>query len=178
MKNVLIITSSFRRSGNSNALADEFARGARENGNNVEVVSLIGRKIGFCCGCLTCQKTQKCVIEDDVAEINEKLLNADVVVFATPVYYYSVSGQLKTVLDRANPLYTTDYKFREVYLLAAAAEDEETTVEGSVKAVQGWVDCFERAELVGTVFAGGVNDVGDIAGHKALTQAYELGKSL
>lgn len=175
MKNILIITSSPRKNGNSNALANEFARGAKESGNNVEVISLIGKKIEFCHGCLACQKSQKCIIKDDMAEINEKLLNADVVVFATPIYYYSVSGQLKTVFDRANPLYSADYKFREVYLLASAAEDEETTVEGAIKATQGWVDCFEKAKFIKTVFAGGVGNVGDIAGHKALAEAYELG---
>lgn len=77
--------------------------------------------------------------------------DADVLVFATPVYYYSVSGQLKTMLDRANPLFDSDYAFTKAYLLATAAEDGEETVEGTVKAVQGWVDCFERCELAGTV---------------------------
>ena len=64
-------------------------------------------------------------------------------VFATPIYYYSVSGQFKTMLDRANPLFGTDYAFTKAYLLATAAENEAATVEGTVKAVQGWVDCFD-----------------------------------
>lgn len=98
--------------------------------------------------------------------------------FATSVYYYSICGQLKTMMDRANPLYSTDYHFREVYLLAAAAEDEDTTVAGSAQAVQGLVDCFENDEFVRTIFAGGVNDVGDIAGHQALSEAYALGKQI
>ena len=104
--------------------------------------------------------------------------DADVLVFATPVYYYSVSGQLKTMLDRANPLYDTDYAFTKAYLLAAAAEDEPETVDGTRTAVQGWVDCFPRCELVDTIFAGGVNGVGDIAGHPALEKAYQAGKSV
>ena len=103
---------------------------------------------------------------------------ADVLVFATPVYYYSVSGQLKTMLDRANPLYDTDYAFTKVYLLAAAAEAEVSAVEGSITAVQGWVDCFSRCNLVDTIFAGGVNSVGEIAGHPALEKAYQTGKSV
>ena len=85
-------------------------------------------------------------------------------VFATPIYYYSVSGQFKTMLDRANPLFGTDYAFTKAYLLATAAENEAATVEGTVKAVQGWVDCFDRCELAETIFAGGVSSVGDIAG--------------
>ena len=98
--------------------------------------------------------------------------------FATPVYYYCVSGQLKTMLDRANPLFDTDYAFTKAYLLAAAAEDAPETFAGTEKAVQGWVDCFPRCALVGTVFAGGVNGVGEIAGHAALEQAYQMGKEV
>ena len=82
------------------------------------------------------------------------------------------------MLDRANPLFDSDYSFTKAYLLATAAEDGEETVEGTVKAVQGWVDCFERCELAGTVFAGGVNGVGDIAGHPALEKAYQMGKEV
>ena len=104
--------------------------------------------------------------------------DADVLVFATPVYYYSISGQLKTMLDRANPLFGSDYAFTKVYLLATAAEDEAYTVEGAEKAVQGWVDCFDRCELAGTVFAGGVNGIGEITGHPALEKAYQMGKEV
>ena len=82
------------------------------------------------------------------------------------------------MLDRANPLFGTDYAFTKAYLLATAAEDGPETVEGTQKAVQGWVDCFERCELVDTVFAGGVNEVGDIAGHPALERAYQAGKEV
>ena len=88
------------------------------------------------------------------------------------------AGQLKTMLDRANPLFGSDYAFTKAYLLATAAEDETDTAEGTVKAVQGWVDCFERCELAGTIFAGGVNGVGDIAGHPALEKAYQAGKEV
>ena len=96
----------------------------------------------------------------------------------TPVYYYCVSGQLKTMLDRANPLFDTDYVFTKAYLLATAAEDASETFAGTEKAVQGWVDCFPRCALAGTVFAGGVNDVGEIAGHIALEHAYQMGKEV
>ncbi len=106
------------------------------------------------------------------------MLKADVLVFATPVYYYSVCGQLKTLLDRANPLFASDYKFRDIYLLATAAEDESETVKGTETAVQGWIDCFEKANLSKTIFAGGVNDAGDINGHIALQEAYETGMKL
>lgn len=177
-KNVLIISSSLRNGSNSEALADEFLKGAKKVGHNAEKISLAGKTINFCKGCLACNKTLKCVIDDDSREIVEKMLKADVLVFATPVYYYSVCGQLKTLLDRANPLFASDYKFRDIYLLATAAEDESETVKGTETAVQGWIDCFEKANLSKTIFAGGVNDAGDINGHIALKEAYETGMKL
>ena len=177
-KKVLIISSSPRKGGNSETLAAAFARGAQAAGNQVETVYLREKQYGFCKGCFTCLKLGHCVIKDDAVEIAARMHDADVLVFATPVYYYSVSGQLKTMLDRANPLYDTDYAFTRAYLLATAAEDEPETVEGTVKAVQGWVDCFERCELAGTVFAGGVNEIGDITGHSALERAYQMGQTV
>ena len=174
-KNVMIISSSPRKGGNSETLAASFAKGAEEAGHKVETIYLREKNYGFCKGCLACLNLGHCVIDDDAVEIAARMHYADVLVFATPVYYYSVSGQLKTMLDRANPLFDSDYAFTKAYLLATAAEDGEETVEGTVKAVQGWVDCFERCKLAGTVFAGGVNDVGDIAGHPALEKAYQMG---
>ena len=178
MKNVLIISSSLRPRSNSDALAEAFARGAAEAGNQVETISLKGKELHFCKGCLVCQKTQKCVIADDASVIVQKMYAADVLVFATPIYYYEVSGQLKTLLDRANPLYTTDYHFRDVYLLTSAAEDEEQTPARAVTGLGGWIACFEHARLAGSVFAGGVNEPGEIEGHTSLAFAYEMGKTV
>lgn len=178
MKNVLIISSSLRPRSNSDALAEAFARGAAEAGNQVETISLKGKELHFCKGCLVCQKTQKCVIADDASVIVQKMYAADVLVFATPIYYYELSGQLKTLLDRANPLYTTDYHFRDVYLLTSAAEDEEQTPARSVTGLGGWIACFEHARLAGSVFAGGVNEPGEIEGHASLAFAYEMGKTV
>jgi multimeric flavodoxin WrbA len=178
MKNVLIIKTSPRKGGNSDQLAEQFAKGAREAGHSVESVSLADKEIRFCKGCLACVKTLQCVIHDDAPAICAKMREAEVIVWATPVYYYSISGQMKTMIDRGNPLYGDDYKFRDVYLLASAAEDEPETINGARTALQGWVDCFEKAALKGEVFAGGVTMPSDISGHVALQQAYELGKSI
>ena len=177
-KKVLIISSSPRKGGNSETLAAAFAEGAREAGHQVETVYLREKQIGFCKGCLACLKLGHCVIQDDAVEIAAKMHDADVLAFATPVYYYCVSGQLKTMLDRANPLFGTDYAFTKAYLLATAAEAEPETVEGAEKAIQGWVDCFDRCELAATVFAGGVNGIGDIARHPALDTAYQTGREI
>ena len=177
-KKVLIIETSLRTESNSDILAESFAKGASDAGNDVEVVSMKGRKIGFCTGCFACQKLGKCVIEDDANEITEKILEAEVIVWATPIYYYEMSGQMKTMIDRANSLYPRDYKFREVYLLSTAAEDESYTDEKAISGLNGWIDCFEKAEFKGKIFAGGVNERGEIEGHKALDEAYTMGKSV
>ena len=176
--NVLVISTSLRPTSNSDALAREFVRGAADAGHKAEVVSLRGKKIEFCRGCFACQQTQKCVIKDDAPDIVGKMHDADVIAFATPIYYYEMCGQLKTLLDRANPLYPSDYKFSSIYMLTTAAEDEAFVPERAVAGLTGWIDCFERARLAGTVFAGGVNEMGEIEGHKALGEAYEMGKSV
>ena len=179
MSNVLVISTSLRAKSNTDILTERLIEGARDAGHQVEHISLKGKKIGFCIGCLACQKTQKCIQKDDAVEIAEKVKNADTLVFATPIYYYEMSGQMKTLLDRMNPLYTTDYQFRHVYMLAAAAEDEESVPEKAVSGLEGWVDCFEKASLSGYLFCGGINDPGEAAGKKEkLDEAYEFGKNL
>lgn len=177
-KNILVISTSPHKNGNSELLANEFARGALESGHKVEKISLYDKEIGFCKGCLACQKTLRCVIHDDADTIAQKMRVADTIVFATPIYYYEMCGQMKTMLDRGNPLYSADYSFREVYLLAAAAEEEESTIDGAVHGLNGWLACFPKARLAGTVFGGGVSDAGEIKGHAALLKAYEMGKSV
>ena len=174
-KKVLIIETSLRSGSNSDILAESFAKGAKDAGNDVEVVSLKGKKINFCSGCFACQKIGKCIIDDDANDITEKILEAEVIVWATPIYYYEMSGQMKTMIDRANSLYPRDYRFREVYLLTTAAEDETYTDEKAVSGVMGWVDCFEKAEFKGKIFAGGVNEREEIKGSNALEEAYSMG---
>ena len=178
MKKILIVSSSPRANSNSEALAKAFARGALEAGHEAELISLRGKTINFCRGCFVCQEKKRCVIRDDADVICQKALEADVLVFATPIYYYEMSGQLKTLLDRLNPLFPSDYAFRDVYLLTSAAEDEETVPRRAVNGVEGWIECFERAKLAGTIFMGGVTEAGENPAHPALERAYRMGKEV
>lgn len=177
-KNILIISSSPRKGGNSDTLAEEFAKGAKEQGHNVEKINLNNKTIGFCKGCLACQKTEHCIIHDDADNIVQKMFAAEVIVFATPIYFYEMCGQMKTLLDRTNPLYPSAYQFRDIYLLSTAAEEEESAMDGALKGLQGWIACFKNARLAGTLFGGGVDVIGAIKGHAALGKAYEMGKSV
>lgn len=178
-KKVLIISTSLRGGSNSDILARECEKGAKEAGHDVEYISLKGKEIKYCIGCLACQTKGSCVLKDDVAEIMEKVKEAEVIVYATPIYYYEMAGQMKTLLDRLNPLYATNYAFRDIYMIATAAEDEESTFEKAYNGLRGWVDCFEKAELKGIVTGGGIDEPNDAVHHKdTMQKAYELGKRL
>ena len=203
MKKVIVISTSLRRGSNSDMLADKFAFGAKSAGNDVEKISLVGKDIRFCTGCFGCQKAAsereqnqacldsaereqarpkvklgRCVIKDDVNDIMAKVLEADVVAWATPIYYYEMSGQMKTLIDRMNAMYPLDYKFRDVYLLTTAAEDEEETPKRAEIGLTGWIDCYPKSRLAGTLFCGGVNDPREIEGNCKLQEAFELGRSI
>ena len=178
-KKVLILSTSPRRSSNSEALAKAFARGAAESGHEVELIALRDKELRFCRGCFACQKSGKCVIRDDMQEIVPKMEQADVLVFATPIYYYEMSGQMKTLLDRGNPLFVADYRFRQVYLLATAAEDEDFVPQRARSGLEGWVECFPKARLAGLVFGGGVTETGEMKNYpEKLQAACTLGRSL
>lgn len=103
---------------------------------------------------------------------------ADVVVWATPINFYEMSGQMKTLIDRMNAMYNLDYKFREVYLLTIAAEDEEFVPRCAEAGLTGWIDCYPKARLAGTLFCGGVNKSNEIKGNAKLKEAFDLGKSV
>ena len=179
MKNILVLSSSLRKGSNSEILAQEFAKGATDAGNEVEFVSLRGKKIAFCTGCLACQKKGRCVIKDDAVEIAEKMKSADVIAFATPIYYYEMSGQLKTMLDRANSLYVSDYKFREIYLLATAADTDKKAMNIAKRGISGWIACFEGVKFKGGVCGTGAEAAGDVKKMPLLLKrVYTMGKKV
>lgn len=179
MKKVLILSTSLRMRGNSDLLADEFQRGAVERGHAVEKINLFDKHIGFCKGCLACQSTKKCVIQDDANAIVEKMLDADVLVFATPIYFYEMCGQMKTLLDRTNPFFPANYAFRDIYLLAVSADPDPVSMDGAVKGLQGWLDCFEKTRLAGIVRGVGATNPGDIKKlDSILHAAYQMGKCI
>ncbi len=178
MKKVIVISTSLRGGSNSDMLADRFIDGAKTAGNDVEKISLAGKNIQFCKGCLGCQKLGRCVIKDDVNDIMAKVLKADVICWATPIYYYEMSGQMKTLIDRMNAMYSLDYQFRDVYLLTTAAENEEQTPKRAESGLTGWIECYPKSRLAGTLFCGDVNDARDIEGNPKLDEAFELGRKV
>ena len=178
-KKVLIIATSLRKGSNSTIMAEEFAKGAKDAGHEVEVIDLSDKKIEFCKGCLACQKTQNCIINDDMNIILQKMGASDVVAFATPIYFYEMCGQMKTFIDRTNPLFPSEYKFTDIYLLATAADDESSSIDGAVKGLQGWIDCFEKASLKGVIRGTGVVDASEVKNvTNILEDTYTMGKNI
>lgn len=177
-KNILIISTSLRKNSNSDALAEAFLSGANEAGHFVEKINIIGKSIAFCTGCLKCLNSHSCVIHDYADTVVQKMRKADVIVFATPIYYYEMSGQMKTLLDRANPLYGSDYSFRDVYILTTAAEDDSYVSKNAENGLKGWIECFPKATLKGSLFVGGVDLAGSITNNPKLSRAYEMGKQV
>ncbi len=179
MKKVLVLSTSPRKGGNSEILADEFARGAQDAGHQVEKICLYDKTITFCKGCMACQKTLRCVIHDNADTIAQKMKDFDVIAFATPIYYYDMCGQMKTMLDRTNPLFPSDYAFRDIYLLASAADTAESAIDGAITGLSGWISCYEKTSLKGVIRGVGATDPGDINNNAAVLEAaYRMGNSI
>ena len=178
MKKILILSSSPRRDGNSDTLCDEFMQGALASGNEVEKIFLRDKTIHPCLGCSVCSQYHKpCPQKDDAAEIIQKMLAADVIVMATPVYFYAMSGQMKIMIDRCCGPYT-EMKNKEFYFIATAAEDDPHIMDRVVANFQGFLDCLENPTIKGTILCGGVWHVGEIIGKAALTDVYEMGENV
>lgn len=174
-KKVFIASSTPRRNGNSEVLAAEFARGAREAGHIVNKVDIRDLKLQFCSGCLSCQVRGSCVLNDSMNGLYDEIQSADILVFATPIYFYEMSGQLKTFLDRLNPLYGRENRFKEVYLLATAADEDPAAMNRAISGLQGWIDCFAGVRLAQTICGAGATEAGVASGSAAAAEAYKAG---
>lgn len=178
LKNVLIISASPRRGGNSDLLCDRFMQGALESGHSVEKVFLKDRKINYCTGCGYCNTHPVCSQKDDMGEMIEKMLAADVIVFATPVYFYSMNGQMKTFIDRTTPRYA-DMKNKQFYFILTAADTDESNLHRTMEAFRGFTeDCLDGAVEAGVIYGVGAWHVGEIKNTPAYDQAYIMGKNI
>ena len=127
-KKVLVLSSSPRKGGNSDTLCDQFIKGAQESGNDVEKIYLRNKRINYCTGCGTCNLQKPCPQKDDAAEVIDKMVKADVIVLATPVYFYTMSAQMKTLIDRSCARYT-EISNKDFYFIATMAETEANRIE-------------------------------------------------
>ncbi len=177
MKNVVIISSSPRKDGNSETLARQFEKGAKSAGHSVQFITLRDYSLGYCKACYVCEKTGKCFQNDGMNEINEKLMNADVIVLATPVYFYSMSGQLKVMIDRLVPSYTMINA--DIYLIATQWDSDKAIMENTFNAIRGCTkDCFENCQEKGVIYGVSLTEKGDAENNiEYMNQALEMGKN-
>ena len=177
-KKVSILSGSPRKGGNSDLLCDEFLRGAQESGNQVEKVFLRSKKVAPCNACYYCKNSGgKCAIPDDMAEILDKMQAADVIVMASPVYFYSIGAQMKAVIDRSVARWT-NIPNKEFYYIMTAAEDSDTVMDCTLECFRGFAACLDGAQEKGVIYGKGVYEAGAIKGLPAMREAYEMGKQV
>ena len=175
-KKVLIISASPRKGGNSDLLCEQFLLGAKEAGHNVEKIFLRNYKINYCLGCGVCNNIHKCVQKDDMKALLDKMVDADVVVLATPVYFYTMDGQLKTFIDRCVPRYT-EISNKDFYFIVAAADTNKNNLAPAIEGLRGFTrDCLDGTNEKGIIYGTGAWQVGEIKKLPVYKKAYEVGK--
>lgn len=178
MSKIVILVGSMRKGGNTDLLAQAFTEGAGKN-NAVEIVSVADYKVNPCIGCNSCftRKEHKCFQNDDMGVIYEKLRTADIVVIASPVYFYGISAELKAVIDRLHTPMRNEFQIKKLALLLVGAASLPNLFDAIKLQYQLVLDFF-HLEDAGMVLVRGVKDKGDIEGNEALKEAYELGLSI
>ncbi|SNB45481.1 flavodoxin family protein [Geobacter sp. DSM 9736] len=176
-KKIVVLSGSPRKGGNSELLCDQFIRGATESGNQVEKIFVCDKTINYCTACDACQGNGgKCVQKDDMAEILDKMISADVIVMATPVYFYTMNAQMKTLIDRTYARYT-EISNKEMYFIMTAAVGNKDLLERTLESFRGFTACLTGAREKGVICGTGAWNKGDIKKSPAMNHAYEMGKN-
>jgi len=173
-KKVLILSGSPRKNGNSDMLCNEFMRGAAEAGHQVEKIRVQEKKIGYCMGCYACVEKGECAIKDDMADILQKMIDADVLVLASPVYFYSIDAQLKALIDRTVARWT-EVRDKELYYIVTAADEEIGSAQTTLACFRGYADCVEGAKEMGVICGMGAYQKGEINNTPYPKEAYQMG---
>lgn len=177
-KKVLVLSGSPRKGGNSDILCDEFVRGAKESGNEVEKIRVASKKVAPCRGCYYCKgHGGECALKDDMGEILQKMIDADVIVLSSPVYFYSIDAQLKAVIDRTVARWL-EVKNKEFYYIITMADESKSSADTTLACFRGYADCVEGAAEMGVIIGNGVYEPGKIKNSAAMTKAYEAGKNV
>lgn len=174
-KKVLILSGSPRKGGNSDLLCDEFGRGAESGGNTVEKIRIAEKKIGFCNACYYCRTHGgECAVKDDMAEVLQKMIEADVIVMASPVYFYSVDAQMKALIDRCLAR-AGELGGKEFYYIMTAAENDIAAMACTLSCFRGFADCLYHSKEGGVLYGVGVYEKGKVADTPLMSEAFRLG---
>lgn len=177
-KNVLILSASPRKGGNSDTLCDQFSKGAVETGNKVKKIYIQDCDIHFCTACYACKKIDHCVQDDDMTMIIEEMAKAEVIVLASPVYFYSINAQMKTVIDRTMATYYhQQLNNKEFYFIGTAAEGKGA-IKRALDAMHGLTDCVSGARVKAEIYGANAWQLGDIKGNPAIEEAYQYGRKV
>jgi len=176
-KRVVILSSSPRKGGNSDTLCDEFLKGAQAGGHVAEKVFLGDHDIHFCTGCGACFRKGGCSQKDDMAGLLEKMVQAEVIVMATPVYFYTMSAQMKMFIDRTCARYR-EIRNKEFYFLLTAADGKKKAMNRTLDGFRSFTGCLDGAKEKGVVYGVGAWEAGDIKGTSAMKDAYQMGLGL
>ena len=172
---ILAVSASPRKEGNSDVLCDWFLKGASESGHETEKIRLAEKNISPCSACYGCRENHLCVKKDDMEEIQQQLITADVIVLATPVYFYCMDARMKTMIDRCYARYR-EMTGKKLYFIVTAADPQHEAAQEALAGLRGFLRCLPDAEECGVIYGTGAWDIGDIYRHPALEEAYRMGK--
>ena len=178
MSNILVLAGSMRKGGNTDLLVQAFTEGAAKN-NQVEVVSVADYKVNPCIGCNFCytKEGNTCFQKDDMQTIYEKMKRTDVLVIASPVYFYGVSAQLKAIIDRLHTPLRKEFPIKNLGLILVGA-DTLPKLFDSIKMQYQLTLSYFHLQDAGMVLVRGAEKKGDVKNGSGLREAYELGLSV
>jgi multimeric flavodoxin WrbA len=178
MKKVLVLSASPRKGGNSDTLCDKFIKGAQESGAQAEKIFLRDKTINYCTGCGRCLKRSRgCSQKDDMTEVLQKMIDADVIVLSTPVYFYTLNGQMKTLIDRTCARYD-EICSKDFYFIITAEENDKSNMERTIEGLRGFTICLEDVKEKGIIYGLGAWHMGEISSMPVMNEAYEMGKAV
>lgn len=179
-KRILILEGSPRKNGNTDLLSDEFSKGVTDAGNTFDKIYLKDKKINGCLGCGVCQNNGGiCIQKDDMTEIYHKINEADVIVLASPVYFYSWTSWMKAVIDRTYSLEQT-LTNKKFYMISAGAAPMLKYMDNMTQSYELYLSCFRAGTIEngGVLYGLGASRCGDVSNSDTMRKAYEMGKAV
>lgn len=182
---VLGLFGSPRRGGNTDLLLEEMLKGAEEAGAHIEKIRIAGLHFSPCTECHGCDETGECVLADDMEKVYPKLLEADCIILASPIFFYGVTAWAKSLIDRAQSLWVRTYRLkllperrRRGFFISVGATKGARLFDGAILTVKYFFDAM-GADFTGQLLFKGIEDKGGIRNHPtALQEAFEAGKAL
>ncbi|MGN1125182.1 MAG: flavodoxin family protein [Candidatus Gastranaerophilaceae bacterium] len=175
-KSILLISASPREGANSDTLCNQFMTGAIKSGKEAEKVRICDMHINYCNACGKCHQDcdSYCPIDDDMPKLLDKMINSDVIVIATPVYFYTIPAQLKTVIDRSSSRFS-EITNKEFYFIIVGSDSREWTLQRAYVELEGFITCLSGSKEKAVLYGTNLMKSTDIQNSPLLKRAYTLG---